>query len=174
MITLKDFMETVNYRITEGSEYCWNCYGNNAYSLDSWNGDNDSGYSAGIVFDTVTQTVYEMNVSDYKNQRAYRLINPAYKAVYLSESTRRGADSDQAWDDINYIDLESDEDMLAKTRAIFDGVDYDTRVSVPIDLDNETMLSIALAAHERDITLNQYVEYLLSQAIAKHKEENNG
>ena len=41
MITLKEWMELVDYRITEGSDYCWSCYGPDAYSLDSWNGDQD-------------------------------------------------------------------------------------------------------------------------------------
>jgi hypothetical protein len=34
-------MEVTDYRITEGSTYQWHCYGNNAYALDSWNGDQD-------------------------------------------------------------------------------------------------------------------------------------
>jgi len=41
MITLKQWMEVVNYRITEGSQFQWECYGSHAYTLDSWNGDID-------------------------------------------------------------------------------------------------------------------------------------
>ena len=71
MLTLKNFMEAVKYRITEGSPYGWQCYGNNAYCLDSWDGDHD-GHSATIIFDTETQVVYEVSVFDYKKERAYR------------------------------------------------------------------------------------------------------
>lgn len=56
MITLKEFMELVDYRITEGSDYMWSCYGPNAHRLDSWNGDHD-GHSVSIIFDTQSQNV---------------------------------------------------------------------------------------------------------------------
>ena len=56
MITLKRWMELVNYRITEGSDYGWSCYGNNAYSLSFWNGiHGDGGFSSNIIFDTKNQ-----------------------------------------------------------------------------------------------------------------------
>jgi hypothetical protein len=47
MITLKEWMEVVDYRITEGSGYSWQCFGANAYCLDSWDGDQD-GHSLSI------------------------------------------------------------------------------------------------------------------------------
>jgi hypothetical protein len=165
MLTLKDFMETVNYRITEGGEYCWNCYGYNAYALDSWNGDNDTGYSVGIVFDTNTQIVYEMNVSDYKNQRAYRLIHPDYRGKFQTESKERYVDENQAWDNVTYIDLETEKDMLEKTRSIVEGEEYDTRIEVPIEMDDDLILTAAIEAHKQDITLNQYIERILRNMV---------
>ena len=75
MITLKEWMEVADYRITEGSEYY--AYGG-AYALDSWNGEQD-GYSLEIIFDQKTQEVYEVQACDYKHNRAYRLINEDYK-----------------------------------------------------------------------------------------------
>lgn len=164
-------METVNYRITEGSDYCWSCYGYNAYALDSWNGDNDTGYSVGIVFDTNTQIVYEMNVSDYKNQRAYRWINSDFREKFQTESKERYVDANQAWDNVTYIDLETEKDMLEKTRAIVAGEDYDTRVEVPIELDDEVILNAALEAHKQDITLNQYIERILRNMIESEKQK---
>ena len=78
MITLKDFMEVIDYKITEGSEYLWHCYGEHAYRLDSWNQEQD-GHTVSIVFDTRTQEVYEASAYDYGRNRAYRLINPVYR-----------------------------------------------------------------------------------------------
>ena len=63
MIDMKEWMELVGYRITEGSDYMWQCYGSNAYALDSWNGDQD-GHSFTIIFDTRDQTVYEVQAHD--------------------------------------------------------------------------------------------------------------
>lgn len=165
MINIKDFMELVEFKITEGSNYCWDCFGPNAYSLDSWSGD-QNGHSASIVFDTEDQTVYQASVYDYRNNRAYRMINPAHAAQHLTEATDRNVDADQAWDDVKYIELEVVEDFLDKARAIIaEEIDYDTRIQVPLDLSNDMLYNMMKLAHEQDITLNQFVEQILQQAI---------
>ena len=152
MITLKEWMEVSNYRITEGSDY--NAYGG-AYALTSWNGNQD-GYSLEIIFDQKTQTVYEVQACDYQHNRAYRLINDAHKQVSRDNA---------AWDDTRWIDLEADDDWIQKAQSIVAGSDYDTRVTVPIDLDDQELLALMKMAHERDVTLNQLVEQVLREVM---------
>ena len=166
MISLKEFMETVNYRITEGSDYGWQCYGHDAYMLDSWNGEQD-GHSLTIIFDTKTQEVYEVQAHDYVNQRAYRLINSEYAKKNKKEAKKRNVSREEAWDEVDYVDLETDEDFLEKAQAIVNGTSYDTRVQVPLDLDNATMFQMMKMAHERDLTLNEFVEDLLREFLKK-------
>jgi hypothetical protein len=169
MITLKDFMETVDYKITEGSEYMWQCYGDHAYRIDSWNQDQD-GHSVSIVFDTRTHVIYEASAYDYKRGRAYRLINSDFKFGHDDEAQSRGVEVNQAWDEVAYTDLDVDEDFLAKARAIVADEDYDTRVQVSVDFSDEELLTYMKLAHERDITFNQLVEEALREAIAEfHK-----
>ncbi len=163
MITLKQWMETCSYRITEGSSYGWDCYGNDAYSLDSWNGDQD-GHTTSIVFDTRTQEVYEVYVCDYRRNRAYRLINPAYKEAHDAEVKDRDID-DEAWDCVKFVDLETDEDFIEKAEAIMNDEEYDTRVQVPLTLPDDSLFQLMKMAHEKDVTLNQMVEALLRDAI---------
>jgi hypothetical protein len=169
MITLKHFMEAVDYKITEGSEYMWQCYGDHAYRLDSWNQDHE-GHSVSIVFDTRTHVVYEASAYDYQRNRAYRLINPDFKFGHDDEAAGRGVEANQAWDDVAYIDLDVDEDFLEKAHAIVLGEDYDTRVQVPVDFTDEELLTYMKLAHERDLTFNQLVEEALREAIAEHRE----
>jgi hypothetical protein len=166
MITLKEWMEVVEYRVTEGSTFCWQCYGVDAYSLDSWNGDQD-GHSFTIIFDTKTQTVYEVQSHDYKNQRAYRLINPDFKSERDIESTDRNVSLNEAWDEVNYVDLESDDDWFQKALAIVAGEDYDTRVSIPIDLPEAELMVLFKMAHERDMTFNDFVEQVLREQLER-------
>ena len=170
MITLKDFMETVNYRITEGSDYGWNCFGSNAYRLDSWDGDQE-GVSIGILFDTKTQVVYQMESHDYSGQRSYRWTHPDYRQAHNNEASQRmGSDHKEfAYDDVPYIELEVAEDMLAKSRAIARYETYDTRVQVPMDLEDSELFRLMKLAHEQDITLNQMVERILARAIEDEK-----
>ena len=166
---LKDWMEIVEYRITEGSDYCWECYGPDAYMLDSWNSDHD-GHSFSIIFDTKTQVIYEVQAHDYKNQRAYRWINPDLKKKLFKESKRKNVDKKQAWDDVNYVDLEVEDDWLEKAASIYVDIDYDTRVKVPIDLSDEEVYQMMKMAHDKDVTLNQLVESLLKEYIDKVKQ----
>jgi hypothetical protein len=165
MITLKEWMELINYRITEGSEYCWQCYGKEVYSLDSWSGDQD-GYSLTVIFDKDDQLVYEVTVCDYANNRAYRMIDPDFKFGYDDEATGRGINRDQAWDDVNYTDLETDEDFMTKAQAIIAGEPYDTRISIPINLPDDEMLVLMTMAHEQDMTFNDFVEDIIRKTLA--------
>lgn len=164
-------METVNYRITEGSDYGWQCYGVRAYRLDSWDGDHE-GHSASIIFDTDSQVVYEASVYDYRRNLAYRRINPAYRELHDIESKKRGVDSKQAWDDVRYCDLETDEDFLIKAKAIVQGRDYDERVEVPLELADDLLFDLMKMAHSKDITLNKLVENIISEFIEVEENKN--
>jgi hypothetical protein len=171
MITLQQFFETFDYRITEGSEYMWSCYGDNAHQLSTWNGvHGDGGWSGNIVFDTKTQTVYEVDVCDYTRSRAYRLINVEYQNKYQEEAKTRSVLANQAWDEVNFTDLETEEDWLEKASAIVVGEDYDTRVQIPLNLDTDILFRLMQRAHEHDITLNQMVEKVMVSAIDEYKQ----
>lgn len=173
MITLKEFMEVIDYRITEGDDYTWPCFGNDAkpYSLSAWNGDHD-GWSFNIVFDTGTQEVYMVEACDYKHQRAYRLMNPDWVEDYQDYAKAHNPEyANQAWDSVDFIDLEEDDDWIQKALSIKAGEDYDTRVSVPLELSDEDMLTYMKAAHERDMTFNQFVEEAIKQAVKDHERD---
>ena len=45
----------------------------------------------------------------------------------------------------------------------------DNREEVELDLDDGTILHLALEAHKRDITLNSMIEIILQEVIDKHK-----
>ena len=161
MITLKEWMEVANYRITEGSDYY--AYGG-AYALSSWNGDQD-GYSLEIIFDQQTQEVYEVQACDYKHNRAYRLVNEDYK-----DESR----DDEAWDDTKWIDLEVADDWIQKALSIVAGEDYDTRVSMPVDFTDAELLTYMKLAHEKDMTFNQLIEEALREAMANFEKDPEG
>jgi hypothetical protein len=166
MITVKEWMELVNYKITEGSDYGWNCYGPYSHQLDSWNGvHGKGGYSFSIVFSTKSQKVYEVQVHDYTNDRAYRMINPKFQEKHQKEAKNRGSSANEAWDDVEYVDLDLVDDFIQKALAIRAGEAYDTRVQVQVDFSDEDLLQYMKIAHERDITFNQLIEEALRHAI---------
>lgn len=166
MITVQDFLQAIDYRITGGSEYQWQCFGDYARYIDCDVDIERAG--ASVIFDSRDQTVYQVTAYDYTANRAYRWTHPNWAPKHQLEVTERGV-TDQAWDDISYTDLEVAEDMLEKTRAIIQGEPYDCRVSVPLNLPDDDLLALMTMAHERDITLNQLVEEVLWAAINKEK-----
>lgn len=163
MITIEDFVKAVNYKITGGSDYQWTCFGHNARWLDS---EHITTYSASIVFDTENQTVYQADVCDYVNTRAYRWEHPDYAEAHANEAKTRNVNGVEAWENVNYTVLEVKEDFLEKCTAIASGnFDYSTKVSVPLTLDDDELFQLMKMAHEDDITLNQLVEKVLRQAM---------
>lgn len=171
MITLKEWLELTEYRITEGDSYGWNCFGRNAQSLSYWNGDHN-GYSFNIVFDTQDQTVYSVEVCDYRNQRAYRMINPGFRKAHDDEACAHDVDAREAWDSVSFVDLETEDDFIQKGLSIREGEDYDTRVSIPVNLPDDVLLTLMKQAHEQDITFNQHMETILKTAIHQERIEN--
>ena len=167
---MKEFMELVDHKITEGSDYGWQCFGPNSYQLSHWNGvHGKGGWSANIVFSTKSQKVYTVEVCDYTNDRAYRIINPDYVKKYNKESKDRGELGNQAWDGIDFVDLEVDDDFMQKFLAIKAGQDYDTRVQVQVEFSDDELLTYMKIAHDRDITFNRLVEIALQDAIDQHR-----
>ena len=155
MITLKEWMEIADYRVTEGSDYHVNIPG--LYSLSAWNGEHD-GWSFFVAFDPLDdQRVYVAEACDYRNDRAYRLRDPEIKLDKV------------AWDAVNFVELEADDDFIQKCLAIRSGEDYDTRVTVPVDFTDEELLRFMKMAHERDITFNQLVAQALQMAIDEYR-----
>lgn len=164
MITLEEFLKAGQYCIKEGGTYGWDCYGTSAYMLDVQKGDWKQN-SASVVFDKDTQEVYEVTCYDYTNERAYRLFgSEALRAKHDAEAAKRGVD-DQAWEAVKYTNLEVVEDFLEKMTAIINGSEYETKISIPLDLDKETMYQLMIQAHKRNITLNEMVEEILQFAI---------
>jgi hypothetical protein len=175
MITMKEWVELVGYKITEGGDYGWGCYGPYSYTLDSWNGvHGKGGYSFSIIFSTKSQKIYEVSMCDYTNDRAYRMINPKFQEKHRKEAEMRNVNLNEAWDEVNYVDLDVVDDFIQKALAIKAGEKYDTRVQVPVDFTDEELLQYMKMAHERDMTLNQLIEEALRTAIEAYELDPEG
>lgn len=73
----------------------------------------------------------------------------------------------EAWDDVDYVDLEVADDFIQKALAIQAGETYDTRVKVPVDFSDEELLQYMKLAHDRDMTFNEFVEEALRHALVE-------
>jgi hypothetical protein len=169
---LKEVNEITEHKIVGGSDYQWHCYPD-ARMLDY---ESEFAY-IGVIYSTSDQKIYEVDVSiksdawgkEDKDMRPYRWLNLEYKEAYYKECKQRKIKKNIAWDDVKWIDLEVEEDFLEKAQAMFEGKPFDTRIQVPIELDDDVMLKLCMEAHKLDITLNQMVEKVLRKVIETHE-----
>lgn len=69
-------------------------------------------------------------------------------------------------DDERVVELELEEDFIEKYTAIVAGDWYDPRILIPVDFTDEEFIMIATAAHVKDMTLNEFIEYSLTEFMA--------
>lgn len=160
---LKDVNEALDHRISDGSEYCWNCYPDARFL------DYTSNHAhATVIFNTKTQEIYEAQVEDKSNKyRPYRWVNPIYKNDHMVEAKNRGIDPNIAWDDVKWMDLDLSEDWLEKAKALMNDLPFDERVMISLDLEDALLLELCLRAHKYDVTLNRMVEIILQEIMDK-------
>ena len=173
-MNINDIMNAFEYKFTGGSKYCWDCYPNAQFVTFT-----SDFAEVTAVCSVLDQTIYEVTVDIMPHKwdeesrakyRPYRWLNADWIFDYMSECDTRDIDFHNAYDDVNYIDLEVADDFLEKAKAIFNGdFDFDDRVVIQIDMTDEEFITIAKAAHKLDITFNQFV----NQAVQSELDEIN-
>lgn len=159
-------LASFDIRITGGSDYLWNCFGDaKPYLLES---DNEH-CTLGVVFDTHTQRVLIFEAWDKLREREYIWIEPTVRDAYEQEHKDRGFVFLESMDDKRFTEVDVEEDILEKAQAMHQGLSYDERVLVNVDMDDAVFLKVARAAHEMDVTINEFAERALEEFVNNHK-----
>jgi len=174
-ITIKDFMECVDYEITGGQKYLWKCFGYNVRFLDS---ENMETCSLSILFDTENQMVYQLSAWDYDTDTELIWIHPEYRGAYKAECLDKAVSREHI---INYIDRA--DDILYYATKIFSGEHYEIASEdvleeymdiITVNIPADDLLYLCMMAHERDITLNQLAnEIIINHLREKYHEGEN-
>jgi hypothetical protein len=153
MIKLNDFLNITEYE-TGHLEVVnqQDVYGKTAISLEVYG----VGFNKLIcVYDIVSQEVLEIIAED----------DAARKSYVWQTSDIKGLGNYRDY----LIELEAEEDVLEKAEAIFNGVPYDSRIVIPLDIKDEDFLMYAKAAHKLDITINEFMEKAIQEMVEKYK-----
>ena len=163
---LEQFATAVRHRITGGSEYQWQCYGDQARWLDAgWEKDGDQ-WQASVVFDGGTQRVYECQVSDYRTEQAWIWRDPEFGEAHDREAAERGVDPRFAWDAVPWQVVGGEQEIIQRIQVI-----ADPRERVDIELPDDEILKLCLRAHELDMTLNDFIGMILREFIERNHPE---
>jgi len=106
---LSEVLEAGKHKITEDSECGWRCF-HNARSLDISLPSNHSN-QVSVVYSTLTFDVFVVEV--YYNDLAYRWVNSKVESAYKAEYAARNIDYYNAYDNLEFTDLPSEEIVLS-------------------------------------------------------------
>lgn len=167
---IEKWMKAVQFNVSEGWTYGWDCFSKDTHALSATSND----WESTLIFDRTTKEVFLCEVLDMKNARSYRYFfteehQKAHKA-YIERLSRAFKDVD--YNDKPWITLDVEEDFFDKLTAIVKGEEYDARVEMPLNLTDEEFLLVAKQAHQLDITINQYIERVLTLAVTELKAHN--
>lgn len=103
---MKNYLDGVKYKIQEGFEYGWKCFGKNAFALNT---EVKREYrfvcSAQVIFNNKNQTLYEVSFWDYIERRVFRWINPMFVSKVKREYKDRNLCFQTASDEMKYEDV---------------------------------------------------------------------
>lgn len=164
---LNTILTILNFRITEGSKYLWDSFGANAWRLDSFSDEVESS----CIFDTQTQEVCVINLilnekepqsSQYKFKKGYQWINPKYRDAYIAEHEQKGFNYLTIFDDVLFEDILEIETFLSLFRT---AKSMRQEAIIPLNIEDDLLISLSKIAHEKDITLNQLMSNIISEQI---------
>lgn len=163
-----EIIQAAQYKIVEGSDYQWQCYGKNARMLDFTSDGGDSGVNC--IFDSVDQTIYEVCVYPKKGE-CYRWVNPEYLSALKKEYKKRELDFNMATESEKWIVLENKEDVLRKTSQVINTGQCDDDITIIVDLPKEELYQLCLKAHKENMTLNDYLIKTALDEISEDKQK---
>jgi hypothetical protein len=179
--------EGVKTEVDYYSKYMWNCYPN-AYCL-TVTPEKTKDVAFDVVFNPVTGEIYEASVHDEWCKEYTRWINPEYFSAYYSECFERQvepnvADPDTGTQFSNAVDID---EVWAELEGIFrdagnahsvrykggddDGDDDDEEgESITLDMSNDELAAIALAAHYKDMKINDFINEAVRVKLTEMEE----
>lgn len=163
---LEQYIKLINFRIGDGSQFLWKCFGDNARFID-YDPLGHENFHISAVYDTKTLEIYSLEFSDYTADVDYRWFHPDYLIAYQDEERKMNIDN-AGYGNIKLVNIEVVEDIVDKIECALIGVSYDPRIKVPLDLPDDVFLKLARLAHEKDITLNQLFKQVIQDSIDKY------
>jgi hypothetical protein len=162
MTRLESFFNTFDYKLTEAGKFGWTCWPN------AWHyaADSEHGHISGIV-NPLADIIYEVIVSNHKTGFSYRWLNPEFVGQFKSECLQRRIGFSEAGEGATYADTESLDDILAKAFAIYNGLKFDERLVINLDMSSADLLRLALAAHEQQVSLNDFIIQVVKDAAVE-------
>lgn len=156
---IQTIFETVGYRIEQSNPFLYQCFGMNNpriydfVNIDEETSGNFTADESGKVYEVIAE-IPEIGV-------CYRWIDKEFRESAVRETLNRGLDPTIAWDDIKFIEIDSEENILLKVKAICNKIHFNDLGLHPTEISDSFFIKVAKMAAERDITFNEMVKLLI-------------
>jgi len=163
---LKKILKLFDYRISEGSEFMWKCFGPNARYLDFISPDSIQN-SVSVVYDTLTTKIYAMDFCCETVDGVYSWVDPKYEVAHARECKEHNVDRrNQCFSKQSFLTMAVDA-YAGRTP------DVDLALDVDLDLEPSVVHQLHLMAAAKGITFDELVNLAISQelAILQNKKE---
>ena len=162
-MTLHDFFSIFDYKVTDGSEFLWSCFGQHARCIELTSDD----VVGWVVFSKVTQEIFQAEVYNESALVAYRWMPDASRQAFVAECTQRNVPLSEAWDGCDFIDVGSLEEFMNHAKRLIDGENLDVNDEVEVKLSHDVIIALTMEAHRRNITLNEMMNIALREMLDK-------
>lgn len=71
------------------------------------------------------------------------------------------------------VELELEDDFMEKMECIIAGAYYDKRIMIPLDFSDSEFNTVARAAHELNMTLNDFIEHAITEQMRQNALESS-
>lgn len=116
--------------------------------------------SATLIYDNLKITAHEIRVRSVDQQHYYKWINSEHTTSVDVKFFAQADESASACSPTECL-----EDILAKVKGILCNTKYDTRVVIKLEIEDGIAYKLMQQAHQQDITLNEYFNRILMDAV---------
>jgi len=169
-----EYLKLIGYRIGDCSDFGWECFGPNTKFIES-NMINDN-YYTNCIYNPASEEIFHITFTDCITHKMYEWIHPDYIQKYDDEFKQNNIFSEDTSNDDDDIRVEIIEDIVEKVQCVMDGKEYDPRILVPVDLDEDTIQELTAIAAERGISIDKLIEDALIKSMEVYEQQikNNG
>ncbi len=112
-------------------------------------------------------------MSNSDDHYGYRWISPDVLVQYENEYEIRGLDFKECYDDVRWADTDCSTDILEKINAIRQGLPFDRRVVMYVEVDDDLYSTINHAANLLGVTVEDFMVMAIEEAIEADDKKNN-
>jgi hypothetical protein len=162
LMFVQDFLKLVNYRVTEGQNFGWDCYGKYAYSFTSEISEGGHDIAISCIFDLTTSVVYEFEVYlSGEDERAYRWISESHIDAYHQEALKRGVSAEEAYEGMKFNNVDTSHEIYEIAETFCKGRIYEPNVEFTLNLPESMLDKLCELAWENSMTVDELIPSLV-------------